>query len=345
MVPSIRRANIATLLDCSLNGTCSVAARKNQSIAIMAASSTGWSNPCGLEQVANFRPVAPSAVLGGGGTLRANMLYRTAQLNYATPTDVASIKALGLKTYIDLREPATEPAYGLLFDEYFAMDGTLIPPGQPRRVSIPVSLDIVPGGAAHGLDNEIPEVPDSDPRKSFWAEWAIDGKFVSAHDAQRTASAELTTKFLLGFNKMILTFNSARVLLAMKTLAEPANYPVVFGCMTGKDRTGLLAALVLGALGASRETIMADYLESNAALEHNMHVLELMKDGSPVRGTDKEHQRTALAVTEGVMTGTLDIIEEAGGAVKLLESIGFGAPDLAKLKSLLWQPPTGSSKL
>ena len=53
----------------------------------------------------------------------------------------------------------------------------------------------------------------------------------------------------------------------------------------------------------------------------------------------------ALAVTEGVMTGTLDIIEEAGGAVKLLECIGFGASDLARLKALLWQPSQGSSKL
>jgi protein-tyrosine phosphatase len=308
-------------------------------------STDGWSNPFALEQIANFRPVAPSAALGSGGTLRANMLYRTAQLNYATPTDVAAMKALGLKTYIDLREPVTEPAFGLPFDEYFAMDGSTVPPGQPRRLSIPVSLDIVPGGAAGGSNKVLPDVPDSDPRKEFWAEWEIDGKFVTSHDPQRIASPELTTKFLLGFNKMILTFNSERVLVAMKTLADSANYPVVFGCMTGKDRTGLLAALVLGALGASRETIIADYLESNAALDHNMQVLELMKDGSPVNGSDQAHKRNALAVTEGVMAGTLDFIDEAGGAVKLLDSIGFGASDLAKLKALLWQPSEASPNL
>lgn len=312
----------------------------------MTGSSTdGWSNPFGLQQIANFRPVAPSAALGSGGTLRANMLYRTAQLNYATSADVVAMKALGLKTYIDLREPATEPAFGLPFDEHFAMDGSTVPPGQPRRLNIPVSLDIVPGGAAGGSDKVLPEVPDSDPRKEFWAEWEIDGQFVAPHDPQRIASLELMTKFLLGFNKMILAFNSARVLLAMKTLADPANYPVVFGCMTGKDRTGLLAALVLGALGASRETIIADYLESNAALEHNLYVLELMNDGSPVNGSDHAHKRNAISVTEDVMAGTLDIIDDAGGAVKFLDSIGFGATDLAKLKALLWQPSEGSPKL
>ena len=41
------------------------------------------------------------------------------------------------------------------------------------------------------------------------------------------------------------------------------------------SRTGFIAALVLGALGASREAIMADYLESNAHLDHNIAVLDI----------------------------------------------------------------------
>lgn len=39
--------------------------------------------------------------------------------------------------------------------------------------------------------------------------------------------------------------------------------PVVFHCSAGKDRTGFAAALLLSALGADREAVMADYLLTN----------------------------------------------------------------------------------
>ena len=43
-------------------------------------------------------------------------------------------------------------------------------------------------------------------------------------------------------------------------LGEPAHYPLVFHCAAGKDRTGVLAALVLDLLGVDPEVIVADYL-------------------------------------------------------------------------------------
>ncbi|MDR2663372.1 MAG: tyrosine-protein phosphatase [Treponema sp.] len=49
-------------------------------------------------------------------------------------------------------------------------------------------------------------------------------------------------------------------------LSDPANAPLLFHCSAGKDRTGLAAALVLHALGVSRETIIADYLLSAECL-------------------------------------------------------------------------------
>lgn len=40
--------------------------------------------------------------------------------------------------------------------------------------------------------------------------------------------------------------------------------PVLFHCTAGKDRTGVAAALILLALGVSREDVIADYLLTNA---------------------------------------------------------------------------------
>jgi protein-tyrosine phosphatase len=46
---------------------------------------------------------------------------------------------------------------------------------------------------------------------------------------------------------------------ALEIMAEPANYPLVFHCMAGKDRTGVLAVMILSVLGVSDEDIMEDY--------------------------------------------------------------------------------------
>jgi protein-tyrosine phosphatase len=48
-----------------------------------------------------------------------------------------------------------------------------------------------------------------------------------------------------------------------KLLAERDVYPLLFHCSAGRDRTGVGAAMLLSLLGVSRETIVADFLESN----------------------------------------------------------------------------------
>jgi protein-tyrosine phosphatase len=45
----------------------------------------------------------------------------------------------------------------------------------------------------------------------------------------------------------------------LSALAEPGALPAVFHCHAGKDRTGLVAALLLDALGVERESILDDY--------------------------------------------------------------------------------------
>ena len=50
----------------------------------------------------------------------------------------------------------------------------------------------------------------------------------------------------------------------MKEIVENGRNPVLFHCSAGKDRTGVLASLILLALGVSMEDAMEDYLLSNA---------------------------------------------------------------------------------
>jgi protein-tyrosine phosphatase len=56
---------------------------------------------------------------------------------------------------------------------------------------------------------------------------------------------------------------SDSVATAFRVLGERAAYPIYFHCTWGRDRTGILAAVILLALGAARETILDEYLLSS----------------------------------------------------------------------------------
>jgi protein-tyrosine phosphatase len=51
----------------------------------------------------------------------------------------------------------------------------------------------------------------------------------------------------------------ASIATIFQTLGDPANYPVYLHCTWGRDRTGVVAATILLALGASRADIMQEY--------------------------------------------------------------------------------------
>lgn len=71
-----------------------------------------------------------------------------------------------------------------------------------------------------------------------------------------------------------------RVAEAVRILAEPGGLPAVFYCAVGKDRTGILAAVVLGLLGVPDTEIVRDYTLTSRGIED---VIERLR-GSDVYG-------------------------------------------------------------
>jgi protein-tyrosine phosphatase len=58
-----------------------------------------------------------------------------------------------------------------------------------------------------------------------------------------------------------------RIVEALEVIADPANHPLVFNCAVGKDRTGMLAAVLLSVLGVKDEVIVEDYTLSGPYME------------------------------------------------------------------------------
>ena len=57
-----------------------------------------------------------------------------------------------------------------------------------------------------------------------------------------------------------------QILAALEVLASPDALPAVFHCTAGKDRTGVLSAIVLSLLGVDEPTVVADYALSGEAM-------------------------------------------------------------------------------
>jgi protein-tyrosine phosphatase len=56
------------------------------------------------------------------------------------------------------------------------------------------------------------------------------------------------------------------IVAALGVLAAPGARPAVFHCTAGKDRTGLLSALILSLVGVPEDTVVADYALSGEAM-------------------------------------------------------------------------------
>lgn len=75
-------------------------------------------------------------------------------------------------------------------------------------------------------------------------------------------SIESIENFLPKFYMSVLYHGRERVAQALEQLMDPENYPTVFNCMMGQDRTGVLSFLLLGLLDVPLETRVADYVAS-----------------------------------------------------------------------------------
>jgi protein-tyrosine phosphatase len=119
---------------------------------------------------------------------------------------------------------------------------------------------------------------------------------------------------------------------------------VLFHCAGGKDRTGLVAALILRALGARPEAILADFMQTNEALASPERLEELAARLNRGRGTPVSQQ--ALFAISGVKEEWLGTmfhrIAARFGSVEayLHDALGLTDDDLAALRERYLEPAT-----
>ncbi|EGD76831.1 hypothetical protein PTSG_08178 [Salpingoeca rosetta] len=152
------------------------------------------------------------------------------------------------------------------------------------------------------------------------------------HQAKMHMMKKFDDMGLFGLNKIILRYSQTSLCRVLKIVATARHHPVLVHCFHGKDRTGLVIALILRLLGVPAQKIADDYHLSE---EHGM---------SPA-GRAHFEKVGGLTVDKWCVAPRRVIIEtlkhidaEYHGIKAYCEQIGFGDAWQRRLKQTLLLP-------
>ena len=118
-----------------------------------------------------------------------------------------------------------------------------------------------------------------------------------------------------------LQYPSAPWRRVFEVLADGASYPVLLHCTAGKDRTGVITALLLSVLGVDRTVIEADFALTNRDVPR--HVAFVARGPGFPDSMSREAFTRSAGVREDAIGVFLDGLEEQhGGPLPFLRSIG-----------------------
>lgn len=231
-----------------------------------------------LEGVRNFRDYGGYASRLGGRVVEGR-LFRSGNPAKATASDIAVLDGLGVTSIVDMRR-------------------------RNEREADPAAWPV--GDASHVITGSDLDQP-SNVRPPHL-------EHLSRGDLTAALAETLmaTTYRDLPFVPRYMELNGA----FLRRLADTPGGSLIY-CTMGKDRTGILAALVLHILGVEREDILEDYDLTNAAidLENNLdQVLDTFARNYAVRPSP-EVVKPLLGVRKPYLEAAFDEMGQRHGSI------------------------------
>lgn len=240
-----------------------------------------------LKSVLNMRDLGGLPV--AGGTMRSGQVYRSASLANLSDADKPAFEQRNITTIFDLRT-AGEAS------------------GAP---------DVVPNGArSFGLD----VLADSPAAAAGNINEMLANPALLADALGGGKAAEMLTESyrdIVGLPSALSAYRSFFLSLADPNRGGAA----LFHCTTGKDRTGWAAAALLTLLGATKETVLADYLQTNTDL---VPALQPLIDRAAAGGIDTELILPVLGVDESYLAAAFDEVTKRFGDMDGYFTRGLG---------------------
>ena len=101
-------------------------------------------------------------------------------------------------------------------------------------------------------------------------EFAIAANFMNGEQIPTGMTGEIIERYFKNsVNKKLDSY-----VPVFETLTDPNNFPLLFHCVAGKDRTGIVSAFLLGILDVDESVIIEDYLLTNKLRKREMELKE-----------------------------------------------------------------------
>lgn len=119
----------------------------------------------------------------------------------------------------------------------------------------------------------------------------------------------------------------------IEEMTNPERYPLVVNCFLGKDRTGVVTALVLSCLGVERSAVVKEYVLTDARVP--LMVEKLL--GDPRLRDEVAHENPLLlGAPAAAMANFLAAMDDRyGGPVAWARQAGVSSERIAQLRDLL----------
>jgi protein-tyrosine phosphatase len=250
-----------------------------------------------LEGVLNTRD------LGGlktkdGRAVRTGQLIRSGEIDEISEGSKQRLDDMGVSAIVDLRTTSEATAHPAQWPE-----------GQgPTRYNFPV------------MENENQMIED-----------------MRASIKSGTATAKETDALFAGaFGYIATDYTDEYRDLFDVLLRQPDGEAVLYHCSGGKDRTGVATALVLTALGVTKEEIQADFMISNVLKDADTKAEEIAAEVNAAHGTNMSAAAVwpSLGVRESYLDEFYNSVEESYGSVDgyLREGLGLTDEELDTLR-------------
>jgi len=236
-----------------------------------------------LEGAVNFRDLGGYRA-GEAKRTRWRTLFRADGLGELTEADLEVLRALGIRTVIDLRT------------------GDELERGRFDVEAHPVAFHHFP------FIEQLPDAEEFERRPGL-----------------------LGTQYL-----EMIAGAGPQILGALETLARPGALPAVFHCTAGKDRTGVLSAVVLSLLGVDEPTVVGDYALSGEAM---LRLRAKLVRKYPESRDTIEGMGEVFSADPAQMEQLLDHVRAQYGSVEAYVSALGAEPDLVEhLRESLLEP-------
>ncbi|CAG8672938.1 4256_t:CDS:2 [Cetraspora pellucida] len=214
-----------------------------------------------MKSILNFRDVGePVGANDQNNTeaLKKGLLFRSAEPDKATKEDIEQLLNFNIHTIVDLRARKYESQQKSTLTTNFPM--VKYPRGDHTNCTIRKTVNI------NLMERKIRRNYIS--KTSFYDKLKIIGYLASCQkmNAVRTVYRHLVPRGLTGMYTDWLNFSGDQICKVLELMTDEANLPILIHCKHGKDRTGVIVALVLSICGVEEETIVHEYSVSQVGL-------------------------------------------------------------------------------